>query len=77
MKIRRKLFLEVQTNLLSCPATKQVLGGAVFDLEGWLVGIIISMDDSSYRLKFALQACHWVDKLEDILKGLDEKVNIL
>lgn len=61
---------------LSCPAKKQVLGAAVFDLEGWLVGIIISMDDSSYRLKFAQQACNLVDKLEDTLKGLDEKFSL-
>lgn len=90
--LRLKLVPESERKFaLSCPAVirpemvikeqlevakRQIIGAAVFDLEGSLIGTITSLDELTYDLKFAQQACHWVDELEAELKAKDEKISL-
>ncbi|KAJ1271374.1 hypothetical protein BS78_06G123600 [Paspalum vaginatum] len=68
----------------TCPAvslrpkekcSQQVIGAAVFDLDGLVIGTINSLG-APYDLKLAKQACHWIDGLVALLKAKSKRFSL-
>ena len=52
----------------------QLVGAAVFDMDGLVIGTVDRVDMSAFDIKYAIKTSSFLNDLESLLKDIDDTV---